>query len=223
MVFDEYSGLYRQNALQQSQTSLHSNEGTPVMTEKLSRNNPMMRPNSLALQLRLSNHSSQSNRHSRNNSTRSKKHSRTQSLQSNSTTASGLSSASSTLSESWPVPTTVREVKELKKKVRSMRNRRKQLDLCRLLMDAACSGEATSFITESPLPGTPRVNTRFKLQELRNKKKADLMLEEVLVLEAQKILKRLAVGAVGNGTDGDAQFLLANLLWCRWFRSCIRS
>ncbi|KAI7865298.1 uncharacterized protein EV154DRAFT_475225 [Mucor mucedo] len=87
--------------------------------------------------------------------------------------------------ENWPTPTSVEQVHSLRKKANSMRDRRKNLDLCRTLMDAAC-------------------------QELRKKKKQDLVLDEVLVLEAQKILKKLAIGAVGHNTDGDAQFLLAN-------------
>ncbi|KAI8366494.1 hypothetical protein EDC96DRAFT_553172 [Choanephora cucurbitarum] len=89
--------------------------------------------------------------------------------------------------EPWPEPTTVEEVYELIRKARASQNRHKQLDLCRMLMEIACRSETPSF------------------------KKDDLILDEVLVLEAQKILKRLALGGgIGQGTDGDAQFLLAN-------------
>ncbi|KAI8078573.1 hypothetical protein BDF21DRAFT_340883 [Thamnidium elegans] len=91
----------------------------------------------------------------------------------------------SSITEDWPTPTTVEQVHSLKKRVHSMRDRRKKLDLCRILMDTACQGETT-------------------------KKTGDLILDQVLVLEAQKILKKLAIGAVGHNTDGDAQFLLAN-------------
>ncbi|OBZ90901.1 Protein SKT5 [Choanephora cucurbitarum] len=113
--------------------------------------------------------------------------------------------------EPWPEPTTVEEVYELIRKARASQNRYKQLDLCRMLMEIACRSETPSFVTASPIPGTPRVNTRYREQELRRKKKDDLILDEVLVLEAQKILKRLALGGgIGQGTDGDAQFLLAN-------------
>ena len=113
--------------------------------------------------------------------------------------------------DQWPSPRTVEQVHQLKKQAKATRNRRKQLDLCRTLMDAACRDE-TEHVTESPIPGTPPVNTRYRQQELRRMKKKDLVLDQVLVLEAQKILKRLAFGGggIGLGTDGDAQFLLAN-------------
>lgn len=202
--FDEFSGLYRQNAptLHQSLPNIHtkhsrtaSNGQTPLnnLADTLLRSNSTILNNcspSLALRLRLS----------RNEDTQSIK---------------SLSSKVSTILEiqestDFPAPTSIDEVKILKKRVRSMQNRRKHLDLCRLLMDTACRGEVNAYVNESPIPGTPPVNTRYRQQELRKKKKKDLMLEEVLVLEAQKILKRLALGNVRYGTDGDAQFLLAN-------------
>lgn len=202
--FDEYSGLYRQNAstLHQSLPNIHtkhlrtaSDGQAPLdnLADTLLRSNSTILnnyPPSLALRLRLT----------RNDDT--------QSIRS-------ISSKVSTISEiqestDFPAPTSIDEVKLLKKRVRSMRNRRKHLDLCRLLMDTACRGEVNTYVNESPIPGTPPVNTRYRQQELRKKKKKDLMLEEVLVLEAQKILKRLALGNVRYGTDGDAQFLLAN-------------
>jgi TPR repeat protein len=122
-----------------------------------------------------------------------------------------LSSSSSSFSnESWPAPTSIDQVHQMRKKARFLRDRKKQLDLCRIMMDAACQGE-TNFV-ESQLPGTPPVNTRYTPNELRKKKKKDLILDQVLVLEAQKMLKKLALGngGIGLGTDSDAQFLLAN-------------
>ncbi|CAO3622708.1 unnamed protein product [Mucor hiemalis] len=202
--FDEYSGLYRQNAptLHQSLPNIHTKHSRKAsdgqvslhhLTDTILRSNSTIlnrRPPSLALRLRLS----------RNEDT--------QSIKSTSSKVTSISEFQE--SADLPAPTSIDEVKLLKKRVRSMQNRRKNLDLCRLLMDTACRGEVNDFINESPIPGTPPVNTRYRQQELRRKKKKDLMLEEVLVLEAQKILKRLASGTVRHGTDGDAQFLLAN-------------
>lgn len=199
--FDEYSGLYRQNALLLHQSlpnfqninrtkSLIKNDRMNPMTEKLKRTSTTIsknRPSSFALKLKLSR------------------------FDDDGSICSSLSSVSTMQdSENWPTPTSVEQVHSLRKKASSMRNRRKKLDLCHTLMDAACHGETTLFINESPIPGTPPVNTRYKQQELRKKKKKDLIFDEVLVLEAQKILKELAIGAVGHNTDGDAQFLLAN-------------
>jgi TPR repeat protein len=135
------------------------------------------------------------------------------SIVSNQTSSFVLSSSSASLSsltESWPAPTSIDQVHQMRKKARALRDRKKQLSLCRTMMDAACQGE-TSFI-ESPIPGTPPVNTRYTPKELRKKKKKDLFLDQVLVLEAQKMLKKLALGngGIGLGTDGEAQFLLAN-------------
>lgn len=202
--FDEYSGLYRQNAptLHQSLPNIHTKHSRKAsdgqvslhhLTDTILRSNSTIlnrRPPSLALRLRLS------------------KNEDTQSIKSTSSKVTSISEFQE--SADLPAPTSIDEVKLLKKRVRSMQNRRKNLDLCRLLMDTACRGEVNDFINESPIPGTPPVNTRYRQQELRRKKKKDLMLEEVLVLEAQKILKRLASGTVRHGTDGDAQFLLAN-------------
>ncbi|KAI9264588.1 hypothetical protein EDC94DRAFT_605632 [Helicostylum pulchrum] len=198
--FDEFSGLYRQNApsLYQSLPNFQTIDSTTTTKQAISKSNAsktLVRSNttntadnrsSFALKLKLSNIEVGSSVCSRSNTI-------------------------SSITEDWPTPTTVEQVHSLKKKVHSMRDRRKKLDLCRLLMDTACQGETTVFINASPIPGTPPVNTRYSQQELRKKrKKGDLILDEVLVLEAQKILKKLAIGAVGHNTDGDAQFLLAN-------------
>ncbi|GAN09700.1 HCP-like protein [Mucor ambiguus] len=219
--FDEYSGIYRQNApglwgfqsmpsLQQYTAPSTRTSDTHIkhITEKLlsSHSSILDASQSPSLRLRFSQrHGSRSNR-------------------SSVATSSGSSGimTSSTMDtpelgeqqqvDAWPSPRTVEQVHQLRKQARATRDRRKQLDLCRTLMDAACRDEETEHVTESPIPGTPPVNTRYRQQELRRLKKKDLMLDQVLVLEAQKILKRLALGGggMGLGTDGDAQFLLAN-------------
>lgn len=211
--FDEYSGLYRQNAsasnLHQSLPNFHKAVGSPElsssrtnsprtsttdhhtknMAEKLLRSNSSTfynnRPPSLACRLQFSKLFEDHNN-------------------------SSATAAEENEEEDWPTPTSIEQVHELKRKARSMRDRRKQLDLCRLLMDTACKGETdTTFVNASPIPGTPPVHTRYRQQELRKKKKKDLMLNQVLVLEAQKILKRLVM-SINSSDSGDAQFLLAN-------------
>lgn len=191
--FDEFSGLYRQNAssLYQSLPNFQTiSSPKPVGTTKTvsnltrSQTTSISDASSFSRELKLSEVDSISF------------FSRTNTI--------------SSIEEDWPTPTTVAQVHALKRKARSMRNHRKKLDLCRVLMDTACQRETTGFVNTSPVPGTPPVNTRYSQQELRKKKKDDLILDEVLVLEAQKILKKLAMGTVGNNTDEDAQFLLAN-------------
>lgn len=218
--FDEYSGIYRQNApglwgfqsmpsLQQYTTTSSQASDTHIkhITEKLLSSNSSIldtASQSPSLKLRFSQrHGSRSNRSS---------------LPTSSASSSMITSSIDTQEheqqqvDAWPSPRTVEQVHQLRKQARATRDRRKQLDLCRTLMDAACRDEETEHVTESPIPGTPPVNTRYRQQELRRLKKKDLMLDQVLVLEAQKILKRLALGGggMGLGTDGDAQFLLAN-------------
>ncbi|KAK4510380.1 uncharacterized protein ATC70_004810 [Mucor velutinosus] len=216
--FDEYSGIYRQNApglwvfqsmpsLQRYTSTRASDTHTKHITEKLlsSHSSILGTSQSPSLRLRFSQqHGSRSNRSS---------------LPTSSGSSSFITSSTTDTSEheqqqadAWPSPRTVEQVHQLRKQARATRDRRKQLDLCRTLMDAACRDEETEHVTESPIPGTPPVNTRYRQQELRRLKKKDLMLDQVLVLEAQKILKRLALGGggMGLGTDGDAQFLLAN-------------
>ncbi|KAL9552647.1 hypothetical protein MBANPS3_003652 [Mucor bainieri] len=226
--FDEYSGIYRQNApglwgfqsmpsLQQYTATTPSTQASDThikqITEKLLSSHSSILDGSQSPSLRL--------RFSQRQGSRSNR--------SSLPTSSGSSSiitSSTTLDtpeqqqrqqqqprvDAWPSPRTVEQVHQLRKQARATRDRRRQLDLCRTLMDAACRDEQTEHVTESPIPGTPPVNTRYRQQELRRLKKKDLMLDQVLVLEAQKILKRLALGGggMGLGTDGDAQFLLAN-------------
>ncbi|CEP19680.1 hypothetical protein [Parasitella parasitica] len=220
--FDEYAGIYRQNApglwefesmnsVQLHTTPLTMEDETYIkhITEKLLLSNSSLLGSSSpsSLKLRFSQRYEGCNRSNRS-----------------SFPSSGDSSTITTIStkdeeaeragqqpQEWPSPRTVEQVHQLRKQARATRDRRKQLALCRTLMDAACRDE-TEHVTESLIPGTPPVNTRYQQQELRSKKKKDLMLDQVLVLEAQKILKRLALGGGGMGlaTDGDAQFLLAN-------------
>ncbi|KAI8078190.1 uncharacterized protein B0P05DRAFT_571856 [Gilbertella persicaria] len=182
--FDEFSGVYRQNNLNQSSLT---NISTPMNQTKSNE------PPSFAFRFSID---------------------EPLSILSSVTTEEGEDNDDDDEDqEPWPAPTSIDEVYRLLKRARDSRDRHKQLDLCRTLMDTACRTEASSFITSSPIPGTPPVNTRYRQQELRRKKKNnDLILDEVLVLEAQKILKRLALGGggIGHGTDGDAQFLLAN-------------
>ncbi|KAG2205319.1 hypothetical protein INT46_003807 [Mucor plumbeus] len=222
--FDEYSGIYRQNAPGlwgfQSMPSLHQYNTTPTsklresnvkhVTEKfLSSNSPILLDSdqSPSLKLRFSQRHSSVNRSARSSLPTNDNSSSFTSLPA---LASDEQQQQKQLDQ-WPSPRTVEQVHQLKKQAKATRNRRKQLDLCRTLMDAACRDE-TEHVTESPIPGTPPVNTRYRQQELRRMKKKDLVLDQVLVLEAQKILKRLAFGGggIGLGTDGDAQFLLAN-------------
>lgn len=193
--FDEYSGLYRQNAslLHQSLPNFQNIKSANSLVSKDQPNSTKLkrastnvvkdRSSSFLFKLKFSElEDNQSNR----------------------------SVFTTNVEENWPTPTSVEQVHSLRRKANSMRDRRKKLDLCRTLMDAACQGETTVHINDSPIPGTPPVNTRYRKRELRKKKKQDLVLDEVLVLEAQKILKKLAIGAVGHKTDVDAQFLLAN-------------
>lgn len=184
--FDEYSGIYRQSA-----SNLHKSMPSFPNSPSLRATPPNLKANKLLF--------------SRSSSTLSP------SLVSQLSQRGCSISVATEDTEEWPTPTTIEQVHQLRKKARKSKDRRKQLNLCRTLMDTACRSE-TIHVTESPLPGTPPVNTRYRQQELRKKKKKDLMLDEVLVLEAQKILKRLAIGGGGIGldTDGDAQFLLAN-------------
>ncbi|KAI8643401.1 hypothetical protein BD408DRAFT_152536 [Parasitella parasitica] len=219
--FDEYAGIYRQNAPglwgAQSMPGLHPHAATPTkaaethiknITEKLLSSNSSI--------LGSSSPSSFKFRLSQRYDGRSSSH-RSSFPSSGDSSTITIVSARDEVEETeqqpqeWPSPCTVEQVHQLRKQARATRDRRKQLDLCRTLMDAACRDE-TEHVTESPIPGTPPVNTRYRQQELRRKKKKDLMLDQVLVLEAQKILKRLALGGGGIGlaTDGDAQFLLAN-------------
>ncbi|KAG2199493.1 hypothetical protein INT47_009947 [Mucor saturninus] len=199
--FDEYSGLYRQNAslshqsLPDFQNIKRTNSlvrSDPPNASGLKRASTAMkedRPHSFALKLKFPE------------------------LDDNQSVCSRKRSIFTTNDEeeNWPTPTSVEQVHSLRKKANSMRDRRKNLDLCRTLMDAACQGAETAALSnDSPVTRTPSVSTRYRKQELRKKKKQDLVLDEVLVLEAQKILKKLAIGAVGHNTDGDAQFLLAN-------------
>lgn len=222
--FDEYSGIYRQNAPGlwgfQSMPSLQQYNTTPAtkstessikhITDKLLSSNSSIlldSNRSPALKLHFSQRHFSTNRSNRSNlSTSDKSSSITSSL-----TLEDDEQQQQKRLDQWPSPRTVEQVHQLRKQARATRDRRKQLDLCRTLMDAACRDE-TEHVTESPIPGTPPVNTRYRQQELRRMKKKDLMLDQVLVLEAQKILKRLALGGggIGFGTDGDAQFLLAN-------------
>ncbi|KAL0140056.1 hypothetical protein V8B55DRAFT_1503780 [Mucor lusitanicus] len=217
--FDEYSGIYRQNApglwgfqsmpsLQQY-TTRTSDTHIKHITEKLlsSHSSILDTSQSPSLRLRFSQrHGSRSNRSSLPTSSGSS------STITSSTIDTPEPEQQEQQGDAWPSPRTVEQVHQLRKQARATRDRRKQLDLCRTLMDAACRDEETEHVTESPIPGTPPVNTRYRQQELRRLKKKDLVLDQVLVLEAQKILKRLALGGggMGLGTDGDAQFLLAN-------------
>ncbi|CAO3643464.1 unnamed protein product [Mucor fragilis] len=216
--FDEYSGIYRQNApglwgfqsmpsLQQYTTPSTRASDTHIkhITEKLLSSNSSILDASQSPSLRL--------RFSQRNGSRSNRSSLpTSSGSSSIITSSTIDTPEHEQQQQWPSPRTVEQVHQLRKQARATRDRRKQLDLCRTLMDAACRDEETEHVTESPIPGTPPVNTRYRQQELRRLKKKDLVLDQVLVLEAQKILKRLALGGggIGLGTDGDAQFLLAN-------------
>lgn len=230
--FDEYSGIYRQNApglwgfqsmpsLQQYTTTATTTPSAPTsethikhITEKLlSSHSSILDTNqSPSLRLRFSQqrHGSRSHRSSLPTSNGSSSSSSIMTSSTMDTPAEPEQQA--TTADAWPSPRTVEQVHQLRKQARATRDRRKQLDLCRTLMDAACRDEETEHVTASPIPGTPPVNTRYRQQELRRLKKKDLMLDQVLVLEAQKILKRLALGGggMGLGTDGDAQFLLAN-------------
>jgi TPR repeat protein len=180
--FDEYSGIYRQSA-----SDLHQSMSTLPPSPNLLKRKPTKLLSRSSSTLWMDNAPSLSQQ------------------------------ASSTIGdieeeeEEWQIPKTIEEVHQLRKKARATKDRRKQLGLCRILMDTACRSESV-HVTESLIPGAPSVNTRYQHQELRRKKKKDLMLDEVLVLEAQKILKRLAIGGGGIGldTDSDAQFLLAN-------------
>ncbi|MBM6388037.1 MAG: SEL1-like repeat protein [Paenibacillus sp.] len=191
--FDEFSGLYRPN--------------TPSLYQSLPTFQTIDSPKQVNTSKTLSRSITTHTADSRSSFARKLKLSNIQA----GTSVCSRTNTISSITEDWPTPTTVEQVHSLKKRVHSMRDRRKKLDLCRILMDTACQGETTVFITESPIPGTPPVNTRYSQQELRKKKKTgDLILDQVLVLEAQKILKKLAIGAVGHNTDGDAQFLLAN-------------
>lgn len=194
--FDEYSGIYRQ-----SSCNLH--QSMPSFP-----NPDMFSPNARTARLK-----QKANKLPSRNKSRFLVHN---SPTLTSQSSIGLNNSSQTvvaedIEDEWPIPTSIKQVHQLRKKAQATKDCRKQLKLCRKLMDTAFRREVAHG-TESWYPGTRHGDMRGQQQELRKKKKRDLMLDEVLVLEAQKMLKRLAMGdgGMGRGTDSEAQFLLAN-------------
>ncbi|KAI8997542.1 hypothetical protein BDB01DRAFT_771508 [Pilobolus umbonatus] len=109
-----------------------------------------------------------------------------------------------------PIPKSVDDVYELRKKAQETNDYRIQLDLCRALMATTQQRHQRTTTNESPILGTPP--SQCQNTELRNKSMKDLVVDDELIMEAQKMLKKLAEKySVNNSmTDGDAQFLLAN-------------
>ncbi|KAI8887371.1 HCP-like protein [Backusella circina FSU 941] len=101
----------------------------------------------------------------------------------------------------WSTPTSVREVRLMRKESKKLRDKKAQLSLCRVLI------EATADVKEFN-PMMPHFTTKYSPRDLRKKKKKDMVFDEVLVLEAQRLLKGLVTGR--DFPDAEAQFLLAN-------------
>ncbi|KAI8380941.1 uncharacterized protein BYT42DRAFT_564725 [Radiomyces spectabilis] len=97
---------------------------------------------------------------------------------------------------SWVIPKTIEEIYALRKKARKTGDRWAQLELCYGLMQAGW------LISPSSQDD----------QLLRKKDKKKLDANELMLVEAQRTLKRLAtVGqGIGKTADSEAQYLLAN-------------
>lgn len=98
----------------------------------------------------------------------------------------------------WATPTSVHEVRLMRKESKKMRDKRAQLSLCRVLIEATADNKEFK---------TPFFTTKYSPKDLRKKKK-DMVFDQVLVVEAQRLLKDLVMGR--DFPDPEAQFLLAN-------------
>ncbi|KAI9469884.1 MAG: hypothetical protein EXX96DRAFT_587867 [Benjaminiella poitrasii] len=119
--------------------------------------------------------------------------------------------------EAWSIPTSVDQVREFRKKVDATHNQQIRLDLCRNLMATASDlrrSQSCEAFLSAPASSEPLLRatsmSSMTHDTLKKKRKEDLTLEEALLLEAQRILKRLAGNTIGHRTDSDALFMLAN-------------
>ncbi|KAI7907227.1 uncharacterized protein BX663DRAFT_465744 [Cokeromyces recurvatus] len=149
--------------------------------------------------------------------------------------------------EPWPVPTSIDEIHEFRKKLKKTTSNQNRFNLCRNMIETASSNfsshppqrgggafpssSASSSLsmlfnsTHYPLYSSSSssttttttattTNSHFFQGNRRKKSSNDdeqiPVLEEILTLEAQRILKRLARNGHYGSDSGDAQFLLAN-------------